>query len=76
MNTSLQASGGRHLAPANPLYPFRAVVLELLPTGWNRLAVFEAEDAETANDGAVELCGNLIDDGALDVHYYVGEVAP
>lgn len=72
---SHQTAGGRHLAPFTPAYPFRCIVNQLLPDGWCRTAVFEAADFETANQGSVELCEELIDAGALDVHYYIGRVA-
>lgn len=76
MNASLQASGDRHLAPADPNFPYRAIVSIEVDGCWRRYAVFESHAegraAEDAEDLALELAGEL---GVTDVHYYVGLVA-
>lgn len=73
--TSLQAQGGRHLAPASPFFPFRAVVLEQRADGWRRLAVFEMATEQEATDLAMDMCTEPYEAGVIHMHFYVGEVA-
>lgn len=75
IDISLQASGGRHLAPADPNYPFRAVVLEQHETrGWRRLAIFECATEAEANDLGMDMCTEPYEAGIVAMHFYVGEV--
>ncbi len=76
MNTSLQASGGRHLAPAVPGFPFRCTVWEYRdPTGWRLLEVFEMPTQEMAEMYGLDACTEPYPDGVVAMHYVVGEVA-
>jgi hypothetical protein len=75
MNTSLQASGGRHLAPLVSGYPWRAIILEETAIGWRRMCVFECATEAEANDTAMEMCTEPYEAGVISMHFYVGEVA-
>lgn len=75
MNTSLQAAGRLSPDYANPVFPWRCVVL-LCGTEWVRYCVFEtrteAEAHEVGNEMAIDIA---IAPGVTGSHYYVGEVA-
>jgi len=71
---SLQAAGGRVRAPADPAYPFRAVILECTEQGaWRIGCVFECQTAEVADEMAMEMCTEPYEAGVVAMHYYVGE---
>lgn len=76
MNLSAQAAGGRISAPADPSYPFRAVIMECDQHGlWCVALVFECQTAAVADEVAMEICTEPYEAGVVTMHYYVGEVA-
>lgn len=75
MNTSLQASEGRHLAPFDPVYPVRALIWECLSDGaWRLSCVFECQTLEVAEETAMEMCTEPYEAGVTAMHFVVGEV--
>lgn len=75
MNVSLQASGGRHLAPFDQSYPVRALIWECLSDGaWRLACVFECQSLEVADEMAMEMCTEPYEAGVTAMHYVVGEV--
>lgn len=75
MNTSLQAAGGRHLAPADPNYPFRVTVWQRLNAGdWTMELVYECATEKEAHEDAQAVLLAYGGDG-IAMHYYVGEIA-
>jgi hypothetical protein len=76
MNASLQASGGRHLAPAVSPYIWRALVWEeIAGREWQLAHVFEMSSFEEAELYALEACTEPYPDGVTAMHYVIGEVA-
>lgn len=75
MNTSAQAAGGRHLAPANPNYPWRVVIFQEDALGWWRSSVFEMASFAEAEFEAMDICTEPYDRGVTAMHYVIGEVA-
>lgn len=75
MNTSLQASGGRHLAPATAPFKFRALIWQEINGEWLLLYVFEGSSLETIERDALEECTAEWEPGTTAMHYVVGEVA-
>lgn len=75
MNTSAQTSGGRHLAPADKAYPFRALVWECRWGEWRVAEIFEWETFAGAEMAALETCTEPYPDGVTAMHYVIGEVA-
>lgn len=75
MNTSLQAAGGRHLAPAVPNYPFRVMIWECRGDLWKLAEVYEWETLAGAELVALDTCTEPYPDGVTAMHYVIGEVA-
>lgn len=75
MNTSLQAAGGRHLAPADPNFRFRCLVWEQRADGWCLAEVFEMPTLEMADLYGLDACTEPYADGVIAMHYVIGEVA-
>lgn len=75
MNVSMQASGGRHLAPVAAPYVWRALVwAEFGLAGWKLLYVFD----DVSQGDCEEVASELIDEtawetGVTNMHYIVGE---
>jgi len=76
MNTSLQASGGRHLAPPVPEYPYRVLVWECRGDVWKLTEVFEWSSWDGANYMGLESCTEPWPDGVTAMHYVIGEIDP
>jgi hypothetical protein len=78
MNTSMQAAGGRHLAPAVPGYPFRCLVWEChdgdLGPFWKLAEVFEMPTLEMAELYGLDACTEPYPIGVTAMHYVIGEV--
>lgn len=78
MNTSIQAAGGRHLAPADTANPFRCLVWEcrigLLGPFWTLAEVFEMPTLEIAELYGLDACTEPYPAGVIAMHYVAGEV--
>jgi hypothetical protein len=77
MNTSQQAAGARHLAPADRAFPFRVLIWECrsLLDVWVLTEVFEMATFAEAENEALETCTEPYADGVVAMHYVIGEVA-
>lgn len=75
MNTSMQAAGARHLAPATSDYPFRVLIWERrsLLDVWVLAQVFEMATFDEAEAEALETCTEPYPDGVTAMHYVIGE---
>ena len=74
MSTSLQAAGGRHLAPLVPEYPYRVLVWECRGDVWKLAEVFEWSTWDGANYMGVEACTEPWPEGVTAMHYVIGEI--
>jgi hypothetical protein len=74
MNTSLQASGGRHLAPVSAPYLWRTLVWAEIHGEWKLLYVFDNASEDDAHELGLDA---VTDPGefASQMHYVVGRVA-
>lgn len=75
MNTSLQASGGRHLAPAVSPYVWRALVWKERFGEWRLDIVFDMPSFAEAEFHALEEVTAEWDCGVTAMHFIIGEVA-
>lgn len=75
MNTSLQASGGRHLAPASEPCLWRVLVWAERADGWRLEMVFDDVSEADADDGGLDATTEPWADGVIAMHYVVGRVA-
>jgi hypothetical protein len=74
MNTSLQAHGGRHLAPASAPYLWRALVWAERADGWRLEFVFDDISERDADETALEAVTDAWSPGVIAMHYVVGRV--
>lgn len=75
MNTSLQASGGRHLAPASAFSLWRVLVWAERADGWRLEMVIDDVSERDADDTGLDATTEPWDDGVINMHYVVGRVA-
>ena len=76
MNTSLQASHGRHLAPAVAPYTWRAMVWKERFGEWFLDMVFDMTSFEEAETEALEEVTMDWGHGVTAAHYIIGRVTP
>lgn len=74
MNTSHQAAGGRHLAPAVPPYIWRALIWQCEGDDWKLLYVYEMSDRERLEIDALDTVTEQWEPGVTAMHYVIGEV--
>jgi hypothetical protein len=75
MNTSLQAAGGRHLAPAVSPFTWRALVWKERFGEWFLDTVFDMPSFEEAEYLALEEVTGDWGHGVTATHFIIGEVA-
>lgn len=74
MNTSLQAAGGRHLAPAVSPYVWRALVWAERNSEWRLDMVFDVSSNEEAELLALDAVTEPWESGVTAMHFIIGEV--
>lgn len=74
MNTSLQAAGGRHLAPAVSPYVWRALVWAERDGQWILDMVFDMPSFEGAEMAALDATTEPWEPGVTNMHFIIGEV--
>lgn len=74
MNTSIQASGGRHLAPAHAPYLWRVLVWAERADGWRLEYTFDDISEQAADESALDAVTEPWAADVIAMHYVVGRV--